>query len=115
MLYQVTKQYTRGGEFLDAEFADLEEARFFIQAKMADDARFKVKVIYRIKNGVDVIQVFDPDDASTTGQTAQGQSQGQGQQSSNVSSFRPTPFNASPRPKGSPPPWWKDEEDGKKK
>ena len=44
MLYRVTKQYTRGSDVPAAEFNEINDAKLFIEAKLRDDARVKVKV-----------------------------------------------------------------------
>ncbi len=109
MLFRVTKRYTRGTDMLIAEFNDTNDAKMFIKAKLAEDARMKVKVTYCIFEGMDLLEEFSESDQQDSGSSSG--SAGSGQRSS----FQPTPFNASPRPPGMPHNWLKDEEDEKKK
>lgn len=105
MSYRITKQYGRGGQLPEnAEFDDINEAKLFIRNKMNDDARLKVKVTYRLFSGMDMLEEFDPETFS-----GMNDSEGQ-QQTSNRSGFSPTPLNTAPRPPGSPPNWWNDED-----
>ncbi|MEO9204121.1 MAG: hypothetical protein ABI296_00220 [Gammaproteobacteria bacterium] len=112
MLYRVTKQYGRGTETPVAEFNDLEEAKLFINGKLLEDERVKVKATYRLFEGMDLVNEFSEswlkssssdDEGSASGATGAGRSSG----------FQPTPFNTAPRPTGLPHNWVKDE-DGKK-
>src|SRR5437899_3101659 len=113
MLYKVKKQYARGADTLIAEFNDTNDAKLFINAKLMEDARLKVKVTYRLLEGMDLLEEFT--EAQGTTETSGGGS-GAGAGSQQRSSFQPTPFNASPRPPGVPPNWLKDDDkdDGKK-
>ena len=107
MLYRVTKQYARGsGDTLVAQFKDANDAKLFIQARLLEDARLKVKVIYRLMEGMDLIEEF----TEAQGEES-GSSSGAGAQQR--TSFQPTPFNATPRPSGMPSNWLKDEDEDK--
>ncbi|HSW70337.1 MAG TPA: hypothetical protein VLI69_09345 [Gammaproteobacteria bacterium] len=109
MLYKVTKQYARGSnEILIAEFMDASDAKIFIQGKLLEDARVKIKVTYRILEGMDVLEEFTEADIISSG--GSGGSSGAGAGSQQRSNFQPTPLNMSPRPPGSPPNWLKDDE-----
>lgn len=115
MKYSVKKQYARGSDLAFAEFNELSDAELFIEHKLQVDARLNVKVTYKIYELNEVIATFDPDKVapSTTSTTS---TQGQGAQGkSSTASFRPTPFNVTPRPSGTPPKWVKDDEEDKKK
>jgi hypothetical protein len=119
MLYRVMKQYARGTtETLAGQFNDAADATLFIQAKLRDDLKLKVRVIYRLFEGSDFIKEFTEaqiDDktgfagssGSSSGSTGSAGSQQR-------TSFQPTPFNPSPRPPGIPHSWIKDEPDDKK-
>ena len=111
MRYKVSKQYTRGTESYCAQFSDINDAKFFIQARLADDAALNVKVIYRIYEFTELMQEFDP---NKSGESASGGTGSQGK--SSEASFRPTPLSSSPRPAGMPQNWRveKDDEDKKK-
>ncbi len=115
MLYKVKKQYARGASTLVAEFDTMNDAKLFIAANLAEDARLKVKAMYQLLEGMDVIEEFTEAELPSTSSTESsgGASGGQGQRSS----FQPTPFNATPRPPGMPHSWIKDDdtkEDDKK-
>lgn len=107
MLYKVKKQYARGADTLIAEFNDTNDAKLFINAKLMEDARLKVKTTYRLLEGMDVMEEFT--EAPMTNETS-GAGSGSGAGSQQRSSFQPTPFNASPRPPGMPPNWLKDDD-----
>lgn len=107
MLYRVTKQYTRGPDVAAAQFADLNDAKIFIQTKLREDAKFKVNVVYRLFEGFELLEEFDQNSAAG----GSDDSSGRGSQQS----YRPTPLNTAPRPTGMPQNWWKDEEDDKDK
>lgn len=103
------KQYGRGASTLAAQFNDPNDAKLFINAKLNDDARLKVKVIYQLLEGMDLLEEF------TEAQGASGASSGSSSSSSSAgsgqrSSFQPTPFNATPRPPGLPHNWIKDDD-----
>jgi hypothetical protein len=107
MRFKVTRQFAKGTETHFAQFADLNDAKLFIQAKLADDAALNVKVIYRIEEFTDVIMEFDPD---KQGVTTPGGSQGK----TSEANFRPSPLSTSARPPGMAQNWRTDEEDKKK-
>lgn len=107
MLYKVTKQYGRGTETRIAEFNDTNDAKKFIQEKLAEDARLKVKATYRLLEGMDVLEEFTESQVTDTSSSSSSSSSGGAGQRS---SFQPTPFNATPRPPGMPHNWIKDED-----
>lgn len=110
MQYQVTKQYARDEERACAEFNDLSDAKIFIVAKMEADASLNVKVIYRIFKGMTLIETDDPSQSNAA--SASEGAQGKG----SSASFRPTPLNMTPTPRGLPKKWVvDDQEDDKKK
>jgi len=110
MLYKVIKQYARAVNTPPiAEFNDTRDAELFIQAKLSDDARLKVKATYKLLEGMDVLKEFSElQNVNIEEDTTSSSSQQR-------SSFQPTPFNAAPRPPGMPHNWVKDEEDKKGK
>jgi hypothetical protein len=105
-MYTVTKQFGRGRESTLEKFPRYESAAAFIQAKLAEDIRFKVETTYRIYDDLDELQqVFTHADADSLTSSSGGQSAGRSQ------SFSPTPFNTKPQPGGLPHSWIKDEDD----
>ncbi|EKD54246.1 MAG: hypothetical protein ACD_60C00105G0004 [uncultured bacterium] len=103
MLYKITKQYARGTDIPVAEFNDMNDAKLFVSAKQEEDAKLRVKVTYRLFEGLDLLQEF----TESAGSTSISSSGGGVQQKS---SFQPTPFNNAPRPAGMPHSWVKDDE-----
>ncbi len=103
MLYKVTKQYARGSDAPVAEFNELNDAKLFIEAKLQADARLKVKITYRLFEGIELLQEF-----TESSQPASSGGAGQGQGAQQSSSFQPTPFKTAPRPGGMPQSWIKD-------
>lgn len=114
MLYKVKKQYGRGASQLVAEFDDMEDAKLFIRAHLKEDARLKVKAAYQLLEGIDLIEEFTEAEQSVSDSSSSGESSSGGGQGKR-SSFQPTPFNATPRPPGSPHNWIKDEDEDDKK
>ncbi|OGT36927.1 MAG: hypothetical protein A3F11_09115 [Gammaproteobacteria bacterium RIFCSPHIGHO2_12_FULL_37_14] len=106
MFYQIKKQYGRGVETIFAKFNDLSDAKLFIESKLAADAALNIKVIYRICEGIDVIEEFHPEKNNFASSSSSG-SQGQ----TSTANFRPTPFNVAPRPTGTPQKWIKDDDE----
>jgi hypothetical protein len=104
MLYRVTKQYARGTDTPVAQFADINDAKLFINEKLKIDAGMKVKVTYRLFESFDLLEEFS--ESTETGGSTGASSAGAQQRSS----FQPTPFNAAPRPAGMPANWLKDED-----
>lgn len=109
MSYRITKQYLRGSQMPCAEYDDLNEAKTFITKQLSADAALNVKVVYRIFKAFDLIEEFDPDKA-TVKSVASTQTTTSTQGATSTAGFRPTPFNVTPRPAGSPHNWLKDEE-----
>src|SRR5579872_734689 len=99
MLYKVMKQYARGSNTLVAEFNNTNDAKLYIQTKLAEDARLKVKATYQLLEGMDVLEEFsEAADTSSSSDSSGSSAAGSGQRSS----FQPTPFNMAPRPAGIP-------------
>ena len=112
MQYKIYKQFPRDDERLCAQFNDLADAKFFLEKKVEADAALKIKVIYRLYKGHDVIQEISSEES--TGSTGGG-SGGQGRAASSTSGA-PTPFATAPKPAGVPNRWGsidKDEDEKK--
>lgn len=111
MIYKVTKQFGASSSATHCgNFKTLEEARAYVQTKLAEDASLKIKnVIYKVLEGMDEVESYD------SNQAIEAQTQAGGQSRSSSVTFSPTPFNAAPRPAGIPHNWVKDKEDDKKK
>ncbi|OGT41159.1 MAG: hypothetical protein A3F42_00760 [Gammaproteobacteria bacterium RIFCSPHIGHO2_12_FULL_37_34] len=112
MLYQVKKQYGRGSETIFAKFNDLTDANLFIKSKLAADLAVNEKVIYRIYEGVDLVEEFNSESSNLTAAQSSGS---RSQSQASAAGFRPTPFNATPRPTGTPPKWVKENDEEEKK
>lgn len=108
MSYKVTKQYGRGPESACAEFKELQDAQFFVDKKLPEEAALGSAVTYRIMDGIDIISEHD---ASKVRADAGAQSAGA---KGSGASFNPTPFNTAPRPAGTGQKWLKDDEEDKK-
>lgn len=107
MIYKVTKRFQRGSETPIGTFKTLNEAKTYIQEKLADDAMHKVDATYGLHEGMDLLEEFDQ---TKLAQQPDAQSQGGGQQQGSGQTFSPTPFNMTPQPKGLPRSWVKDDE-----
>lgn len=110
MLFKVKQQYARGGSTVIAEFDRASDAELFIQAKRDEDARLKVKVVYQLLEGLEVVKEWSETEEKNS-RASGGSSAG----ASQTSSFQPTPFNVAPRPSGMPHNWVKDESNEGKK
>lgn len=108
-MYRVTKQYGRGVETLCNTFKSLVETKSFVETSLATDLTMGVKAIYRIYEGVDLVEELNPENTNLKTSQSSGS---QGEVSS--SSFRPTPFNTAPHPSGTPQKWVKDDNEEKK-
>ena len=109
MRFKVTRQYLRGTETQFAQFIELNEAKFFVEAKLEADLALNVKVTYRIFELTELVVEFDPNNASAA-QSSSG-SEGKGSEAS----FRPTPLSTTARPAGMPQNWSVDKKDDEKK
>ena len=113
MHYKVFTHYGRGSDLLCAQFKDLADAKLFIEQKLAYNANQQLKVIYRLYDMDELIKEYDPvKEPAQSGQTETQQgSQGKG----SGAAFRPTPFNMTPRPAGTPQKWIIDPDEEEKK
>jgi len=110
MQYIVKIQYARGPETPLAEFKYVDDAKIFIEQKLRADAALNVKATYLLCEFDEVIDKIGPNRMPAS--SNQGQAQGdQGQGQGKSVSFRPTPFNTTPRPPGSPPNWMREDKD----
>jgi hypothetical protein len=118
MQFRITRQYARGSEIAFAEFDDMNDAKLFIEAKLAHDASLKTSVIYRLYKGPQEVETYNPSESDNSpGRTSASQGVGTSTTagSTSTSGFRPTPFNMTPRPAGSPQKWVSDKDDDEKK
>ncbi|RDI44555.1 hypothetical protein [Aquicella lusitana] len=113
MKYAITKQYTRGPEASCAEFDDLNAARAYINEKLAEDFSLNIKITYRIYRTGEMVEQFNPGNPMTSSSGSQNEA-GDSQGKEQTASFRPTPFNTTPRPPGTPPKWIIDQEEDEK-
>ena len=107
MRFQVSRQYQRGGESHFARFSDRTDAELFIQSKVESDKQLKLNVTYRLYDGTRLLETYvDLPVDGFSGPAGESSSSGRG----SGATFRPTPFNAAPRPSGVPHNWLKDED-----
>jgi hypothetical protein len=102
-MYKVMKRYSKGPEALVGSYKTMTEAKKIIQEKLAEDAALKVDTNYRLYEGFDLVEEFDKSKLieSSGQETEETESQrGSGQ------TFNPSPFSASPQPKGAIPRSW---------
>ncbi|EKD70392.1 MAG: hypothetical protein ACD_46C00544G0004 [uncultured bacterium] len=109
-MYKVTKQYGRGSEIFAQSFSKLADATSFMQLAVEADAAMKVNVIYRLYEFDEVIKEID----SSKMELAARENSQSGQGKTSGATFKPTPFEMSPRPRSTPPKWLHDEEDKNK-
>jgi len=118
-LFVVKIKYSKGpglGTSI-ANFKDDKDAKIFIKGKLVEDAKVKLSNFYQLCEGLEVVDEFGQDSiepgiygiGGASGSLSS--SSGSGSGSEQKSRFQPTPFNASPRPPGSPPNWLKDADD----
>lgn len=110
MIYRVTKKYGTGADILVTQFNNINDAKKHIQEKLIEDARYKLKVTYRLWEGMDMLEEFT--EAQVT-ESASDSDSGAGSGAGQRSGFQPTPFNMAPRPPGMPHSWIKDDDDQK--
>jgi hypothetical protein len=110
--YTITKQYTRGPEIsLDERFNNFNEAKTFVEKKLADDFMLNVKIIYRIFEDDRLHSEYDPSKIDMSAKQTSEEATSKGSKES----FRPTPLSTTPRPPGTPPKVWVvDKKDDKK-
>lgn len=112
MRFKVTKQYGRGPETPFAQFADLSDAKFFVNGKLEDDKSLNVKVTYRIFEFTELVTEYDPSKPGVVSQSSSGASS---QGKSGEARFNPTPLSTTPRPTGMPQNWRVDKDEDEKK
>lgn len=107
MIYSVTKKYEAGSEQPCKKFNTLEEARAYMQESAETDARMKIRVTYRIYEFDEVIDTVDSMMVKLTSSSSESSSGSRG----HGAGFKPTPLETSPRPKGTAPHWFNDEDE----
>lgn len=114
MIFKITKQFCAGGsrEQPFSQSKTLEAARAAVAENVESDAAMKIQAIYRIYEFDDLMETIDSRDIQSTNKSAESASGSQGMQSG--ASFRPSPLQTSPRPKGTMPNSWVDPEDKNK-
>jgi hypothetical protein len=108
--FKITKKSAKLNELLVAQFSDLYNARIFVEAICSHNTLNNHDSVYSIFNDDIFLEEWNQEKSGLIKeqtQTSQGQARS--------ITFRPTPFNTSPRPPGSPPPWIKDADDGDNK
>lgn len=110
MRYRVKRAYGRGAEAECAQFKEVADATCFIQVKREQDKQLNVNVTYRLYDMDELL----PDDSGVDKTTASPQENAAGSQGKGSSAtFKPTPFNMTPRPAGSPQKWIHDADEDK--
>ena len=102
--FKVAAKYARGPEQLIAKFNTTDDAKAYIQGKLANDVSLRVSVSYLLYDMGELVETFEP--GSGGGEGAQGS--GGGQQQTSANSFRPTPLQTTMRPAGMPPSSFRD-------
>lgn len=114
MHYKTTKQFGTGREAPDRTFGNLNEAKSYAQESAESDASMKLKTVYRVYEFDEVVYEANSatiDLASKANSDAAGSASGKG----SGSSFSPTPFATTAKPKGAIQHWKSgDNEDEKK-
>lgn len=106
MKYKVTACYPRDSDRPIANFADLNDAKLFIENKLGINQGLKVSVIYKIFEFDEKIEEYDPTKLDTSSESST--------KSTQTSSFKPSPFSTRLEPKGTVKKWWPDDEEDKK-
>lgn len=111
-MYKVTKKFSYSGpETFIGNYKTLNEAKKFIQDKLLEDSTFKVNSIYLLYEGMDLIEELDQSKLEITSKPNDEESQGSGGAGKGSSQqFNPSPFSMTPRPKGMPQSWVKEED-----
>lgn len=109
MLYRVTKSYAGRPEQEVQRFKTIHSAKEFISDEIESAILMKIHLIFRIYEGVDLMETYDSTKPHPELKKAEAGSES-GSKGSGAS-FRPTPFNTAPTPGGLPKRWLKDAED----
>ena len=110
-MYKVTKKYGTGSELEQGKFRSEPEARKFIADNIIQDVIMKVRAIYMIYEGMDLLESIDSDSYEAAAPSEDASSAGKG----SSQSFNPSPLQMSPRPGGVPPSSFKDDKQTKDK
>tara|TARA_R110000868_G_scaffold74514_4_gene215435 strand:- start:145 stop:504 length:360 start_codon:yes stop_codon:yes gene_type:complete len=114
-IYKVTKQFGGGREQPCHQFKTLPEAQKHAADSVENNVAMKIKAVFRIYEFDDLIETVDTDSyvpPTSSVNISNDSSQG-GKQSG--ATFKPTPFEMSPRPKGTAPKWIIDSDEETKK
>ncbi len=115
MIYKVTKQFVAGGnkEQPCGQFKTMPQAQAFVAEHAESDAAMKIQAIYRIYEFDDLLETVDSRTIQSSTASSDNASDSQGMQSG--ASFRPSPLEMAPRPKGTPAKVWVEPKDDKGK
>lgn len=114
LIYKVTKQFSGGKEQPCKQFKTLNEAKAHATDSAAQNADMKIKVVYRVYEFDELLETIDSSTIQTPASNAASTASAAGGIQSGAT-FKPTPFEMSPRPKGTPPKWIIDPETDKNK
>lgn len=119
-MYRVTKKFDkRGPEMLIGNFNDEAKAKQEIEKRLNDDVHMLIKgTIYCLYEGFDLMYEVDQSSMHTESSGSQKAEETSGGGKGSGQSFRPSPLQTAPRPKGTPPTSWtrpeEDEDEDKK-
>lgn len=106
-MYEVKKKFQRGTETSAGRFNTMSQAQQFIQQELEKDALMKIAASYGLYEGADLMKWYDQADL-VAGDVDSGSGSGGGGQKGSSQTFNPSPFNATPAPKGTPRSWVND-------
>ncbi|HTM63338.1 MAG TPA: hypothetical protein VL360_02405 [Gammaproteobacteria bacterium] len=112
-MIKITLQYAAGGreQPVNRPFKSLDEARAFIMESLQNNAG--VQSTYRIYDFDDLLETHDSNSVKNLQTTSDDSGAGQGQKSG--ATFRPSPLQMAPKPKGIPSNHWVDPDEDKDK
>jgi hypothetical protein len=115
MSYQVTKQFGSSREQPCQRFKSLAEAKAFALECAQTDASMRIQTIYRIYDLDELLpnETIDSNTVTLASTSSDASGGSKGQQSG--ATFKPTPLEMSPRPPGTPPKTWVDDDKNKDK
>jgi hypothetical protein len=114
-MYRIAKRFEQrgpGSEINIASYPTLELAKKEIQRRLEEDSLVNVKAIYSLYEGYDLLESFDQSKLQATPRSNDESSSGSAGGQGKAQNFRPSPLNTSPRPAGTMPPSWKDDDEG---
>lgn len=95
-MFVVKKRFGRAESRL-SEFAKEQDAINFIMEKLKEDARFKSMAVYCLYEGADLLREYSQSDIPQEASESDADAGSGAQQKGSGQSFRPTPFNTTPR------------------